>query len=187
MRPSGILRHASRVPERRLDLGQPPFGRDNHYTPCVYLRGFTGPGKRIFAYRTLVSRPEVPLWKESSTRGVGYLSHLYTRIAAGCETDEIESWLKREFEDPAAEPLEKATSGGRLTSKDWTCLVRFLAAQMVRTPAYFVENLPRWRADLPDLLNSTLQESVQRLETARKLGKTVAPPEGRYSDYLLSV
>jgi hypothetical protein len=182
--PHGILGHAWSVPKQRLDVGQPPFGRDNHYSPCVYLRGFAGRGKRISVYRTLVSLPEVPLWKESSTKGVGYRSHLYTRIAAGCETDEIESWLKREFEDPAAEPLEKATSGGQLTSKDWTYLVRFLAAQIVRTPAYFVENLPRWRADLPGLLNSTLQEAVQRLDAARKLGKTVTPPEGRYSDYL---
>lgn len=165
-------------------MGELPFCRDNHYTPRVYLKGFSGPAKRIFAYRTLVSRPEVSLWKETSTKGIGYLSHLYTRIAAGRETDEIETWLNREFEDPAAESLEKATSGGRLTTKDWTCLVRFLAAQMVRTPAYFIDNLPRWLADVPDLLNSTLQESVQQLEAAKKSGQTLTPSEGRHSEYL---
>ena len=161
-----------------------PFCRDNHYTPCVYLRGFAGPGKRIFAYRTLVPRTEVPLWKPSSTRGVGYLSHLYTRIAAGQETDEIETWLKRDFEDPAAEPLRKAISGERLTTKDWTCLISFLAAQIVRTPAFFVKNVPRWQADAQPLLNSVVRESVQRLEAAKKSGHPLQPPQGVYSEYL---
>jgi hypothetical protein len=124
------------------------------------------------------------LWKPSSTRGVGYLTHLYTRIAAGQETDEIETWLKRDFEDPAAEPLRKAISDERLTAKDWICLVRFLAAQIVRTPAFLAKNLPRWQADAQPLLNSVLRESVQRLEAAKKSGHPVEPPRGGYSEYL---
>jgi len=124
------------------------------------------------------------LWKKSSTRSIAYLSHLYTRIAEGLETDEIESWLKHDFEDPAAEPLEKATSGAKLTPKDWTHLVRFLAAQMVRTPAYLVENLPRWQAEAPVLLSSTLQDVVQLLEVAKESGQAIKQPEGSYGEYL---
>lgn len=124
------------------------------------------------------------MWKQRSVKGAGRLSHLYTRIAAGKETDDIERWLDREFEAPAATPLQKATSGCRLTDVDWRHLVRYLAAQMVRTPAYLLENLPRWNADAQSLLNSTLQESVQKLEAAKNTGKAIELPEAPNSEYL---
>lgn len=124
------------------------------------------------------------MWKEGSVKGVGHLSHLYTRIAAGRETDDIERWLDREFEAPAAMPLQKATSGCRLTQEDWGHLVRYLAAQMVRTPAYLLENLPRWNADASSLLNSTLQKSVHKLEAAKNAGKAIEVSETPNSQYL---
>lgn len=167
-----------------MNLGEAQFHRDNHYVPCAYLRGFASPSERLFAYRILVPHAEVPLWKEKSIRGVGRLSHLYTRIAAGRETDEIERWLDREFEAPAAEALRRATSDGRLTPDDWRHLVRFLAAQIVRTPAYFVDKLPGWHTDLPNLLNSTLQELVQKLDAAKRSGEPITVPDAPHSDYL---
>lgn len=83
------------------------FHRDNHYVPCVYLRRFAGTDGRIVTYRTLVPHVEVPIWRDRSIKAVAYHSHLYTRIVAETETDEIERWLDREFEAPAEEPLEK--------------------------------------------------------------------------------
>lgn len=160
------------------------FRRENHFAPCVYLKGFAGPNGQLFTYRTLVSRPEVPFWKPGTPKGVGHLSHLYTRIAAGHETDEIERWLDREFEAPAAEPLRKATSGARLTTTDWEYLVRFLAAQIVRTPAFFVQNAARWHKDVPNLLNSTLRDSVKALQAAKASSQRVSMPESAHSDYL---
>ena len=131
---------------------------DNHYAPCVYLRGFAGTGGKLQVLRTVVPHSRVPSWKLSSIRGVGYLSHLYTRVSAGSESDEIEKWLDIGFEAPAAEPLRKAIEGDRLTASDWKHLIRFLAAQMVRTPAFYIENLPRWNSIIPKILDSTLQE-----------------------------
>lgn len=157
------------------------FHRDNHYVPCVYLRGFATPDGRIWTYRTLVSHPKVPLWKLSSIRGVAYHSHLYTRIVAGRETDEIERWLDREFEAPAQEALQKAISDERLKPDDWERLYRFLAAQDVRTPARLAENLERWRATLPGFMKETAQRSLRELEQAKKTGKvlTLSPPPNR--------
>jgi hypothetical protein len=165
-------------------LSEAQFHRDNHYVPCVYLKGFASSKERVFGYRTLVPRREIPPWRERPIKGVGHLLHLYTRIAAGRETDEIERWLDRDFETPAAEPIQKATSDSRLTPEDWRHLVRFLSAQMVRTPAYFVENFPRWQATLPDLMNSTLQESVRKLEAAKRSGEPITAPDAPNSDYL---
>jgi hypothetical protein len=160
------------------------FRADNHYTPGLYLRLFAGSDKKLFTYRTLVQHPKVPLWKPTSVKGVGYITHLYTRIAAGHETDDIEKWLAREFEDPAAEPLQKATSGSPLTTQDWRNLIRFVAAQIVRTPAFFVQNLPRWQADTPRLLHSTIRESIAAVEAAKASGQPVKLPEGGFSDHL---
>ena len=98
----------------------------------------------------------------------GLPEHLYTKIAASGESDEIEHWLGREFESPAEEAIEKAISGRRLSAADWVLLVRFFAAQDVRTPARLVENLERWSATLPGLIQETLRDSVRRLEAAGK-------------------
>jgi Protein of unknown function (DUF4238) len=77
------------------------FHRDNHYVPQGYLKQWASPQKRLWVYRILVSHPRVPVWKETSVRGVAYHQHLYTRLAAGRETDDFERWLDREFETPA--------------------------------------------------------------------------------------
>ena len=160
------------------------FHRDNHYVPCVYLRRFAGTDGRIITYRTLVPHVEVPIWRDRSIEAVAYHSHLYTRIVAETETDEIERWLDREFESPAEEPLRKATSDAQLKPQDWRCLVRFLAAQDVRTPARFIENLPRWNADVPRLLDTTVRGVMQKLEAAKKSGEPVSPSKGENSEYL---
>jgi len=157
-------------------LTETNFRRDNHYVSCGYLKRWTSSTGRLWAYRILVSHENVPLWKESSIRGIAYHSHLYTRIAAGLESDDIEQWFEHEYETPAEEALQKATSNGRLTPSDWRVLSRFLAAQDVRTPARLVENLQRWYKTLPDLLQNTLQEAVQKLELMKSRGENIPPP-----------
>lgn len=157
---------------------------DNHYTPCVYLKGFTGADRRLFVYRTLVPSSRVPLWKPSSAKSIGYHRHLYTRVAVGQQTDEIERWFKTDFEDPAAGPLERVLSDSKLTTKDWHHLVRFLAAQIVRTPAYFVKNLPRWQENTPVLLNSILSDLEQTVEAARRTSQPVMPRGAPFGEYI---
>ncbi|HEX5761282.1 MAG TPA: DUF4238 domain-containing protein [Thermoanaerobaculia bacterium] len=172
----------------RYDVGTMINGaslhRDNHYVPRGYLKRFAAPDGHVWCYRTLVSHPQVPVWKPSSVRGVAYHSHLYTRMAAGRETDEVEKWLDQEFEAPAKEALRKATSGARLTRDDWGCLVRFLAAQDVRTPARLIESLERWHQTLPVLLASTLEDSVRKLELARASGRSVTEARLPFRDYV---
>lgn len=165
-------------------MSETPFHHDNHYVPCGYLKRFAASHKRVWTYRTLVSHSQVPLWEKSFIRGVAYHLHLYTRIATGRETDEIEKWLDREFEAPAEEALRKATSDERLTQTDWKRLVRFLAAQDVRTPARFAENLRRWHATLPALIEDALQKSVRKLESAKASGETIVQPKAPNGDYL---
>jgi len=150
--------------------------RNHHFVPRLYLKRFANSRGKIHVYRTLVSHNHVPLWKEASVRGVAYHAHLYTRIVAGHESDEFERWLDTEFEAPAEEALERAVAGERLTPEHWRRLIRFLAAQDVRTPARLLESIHRWNRELPQLIEDSLQESVRKLEAARESGN-VLPQE----------
>src|SRR5882757_9387561 len=95
-----------------------PFHRNNHFIPRMYLKLWETPDGKIWTYRILVPHENVSVWKRASTRGVGWHAHLYTQMVAGEETDKVERWLDREFENPAEEPLQKATSDKRLSPND---------------------------------------------------------------------
>jgi len=146
------------------------FRRDNHYLSQTYLKNWGGTDGRIWTYRVLVSHPKVPTWKHRSVKGLAYHAHLYTRVVAAGLTDEVERWLDSEFEAPAGKVIQKVVNDERLTPQDWSHLIRFLAAQDVRTPARLMEMLQRWHQTLPDLIEDTLKKSVQELETSMREG-----------------
>jgi hypothetical protein len=161
-----------------------PFQRNNHYVARLYLKRFeTSPG-RVSTYRILVADHRVPLWKPCAVKGIAYHAYLYTRIAAGFESDEIEKWLNTEFESPAEEALMKATCDMRLSRNDWRNLVHFVAAQDVRTPVRLQEDLQRWNKSLQGVLDSTLQDAVRRLESAKKSGQAVSTAKSFNSEYI---
>jgi len=123
------------------------------------------------------------MWKETSTQRIAYHSHLYTRLAGGTESDEVEEWFGREFESPAEEAREKATSDARLTPRDWKRLIRFLAAQDVRTPARLVENLQRWNETVPGDIEESIQKSIRKIEKAKQTGENLVPQEQPNAEY----
>jgi Protein of unknown function (DUF4238) len=153
----------------------------NHFVPELYLKRFASSSGTLQMYRTLVSIHQVPLWKSVHVGGVGYHLHLYTRLALGQETDEVETWLNRDFETPAEAPLRKAAEGDRLTPTDWEILVRFVAAQIVRTPAFLAKNLPMWQERMPGILNNIMEELPRRLTEIKESGVSHTFP---YSDYI---
>jgi hypothetical protein len=146
------------------------FHRNNHYVPQSYLKNWGDTDGKVWAYRVLVSHSNVPLWKHASVKGLGSHAHLYTRALANQLSDEVERWLDANFESPAGAVIQKVVDDDRLTSQDWAHLIRFLAAQDVRTPARLVEMLQRWRQTLPSLLKETLEGAVQKLEASKRDG-----------------
>jgi hypothetical protein len=156
--------------------------RDNHYVPRNYLKRWTSDGSRLWAYRVICSHARAPLWRLVSTRGVAYREHLYTKIAASRESDEVERWLDAEFEAPAEEAIEKVTSDRQLTPRDWRLLARFFAAQDVRTPARLFENLERWAESVPALLQSTTTKSVAKLEAMTDEERAALPQSASTRD-----
>jgi hypothetical protein len=146
-----------------------PFHRDNHFVPCVYLKGWTGSDGKVSTYRILVSHDNAPLWRSYSPDSIAYHSHLYTQTVSGVERDDFEKWLGREFETPAEEPLRKARSDARLSRDDWKRLIRFSAAQDVRTRAWFTQQANRLDENLQKWMATTLQNSISRAEEAVKI------------------
>src|SRR6266481_3728408 len=114
--------------------------RDNHFVPQFYLRRWADSGAaQVMAYRTVVSRPEVPEWSPRSIKGVAFHRDLYA-VLSSPELDEFERWIATEFEEPSQETLDRALKGDRLTARDHERLGSFFAAQDVRTPASFFES-----------------------------------------------
>ena len=151
-----------------------PLRHDNHFVSCGYFEPWQTVKGAIWTYRILVAHQKVPLWRTFPKKSIAWRAHLYTQIVEGQESDEVERWLDREFESPAKESLYRATNNKRLSREDWRRLVRFLAAQDVRTPAWFAEQRKRLDNTLEDTMKHTMESSINRLEEAAKTGK---PPQ----------
>jgi Protein of unknown function (DUF4238) len=149
------------------------FHRKNHYVPQTYLKRWAFPTdvNKIWEYWILVEHENVSLWKESSIKLIANHLHLYTRIVAGNESDELERWFDREFETPVQNVLQKVISDNQLTPSDWRVLVRFLSVQDLRTPARLIENLQWWNKTMPKSIEKIAQNTIQNLESIRARGE----------------
>lgn len=147
--------------------------KDNHYVSDMYLRAWAGGRGVLQTYRVLVSHTNESVWKERSPKAVAYHRNLYTRMAAGGETDDVETWFDTEFETPAGKPFKRALSDRSLTPDEWVCIVRFLAAQDARTPARMFERLRNWNETMEAFLNECLEDSVKELEEYSRTGMKV--------------
>lgn len=151
----------------------------------MYLKNFASAAKEVYEYRTLVSHPTVSVWKSVHVAGTGYEKNLYTRIVQGEETDDIEQWLSQEFETPATEPLQRALEDKELSQNDWELLTRFLASQIVRTPAFLINNLPRWNQMAPRVVEETLRDVENRLREAKERGQKIIDDDPtRHTEYI---
>jgi len=145
--------------------------RDNHFVPQGYLRRWADAGDKVWCHRLLVSDARVPRWKRHSVRGIGFHEHLYTTILAGKESDQFERWIAEEFDTPGQEVIAKAVSEARLTREDWKALIRYVAAQDVRTPARYAESTKRWGTELQSLIQETLTKTISEWEAADDAGR----------------
>jgi hypothetical protein len=102
---------------------------------------------------------------------------------AGQDNDEIERWLNEEFETPAQESIKRAISGDRLTREDWHQIIRFVAAQDMRTPARLHEMMKRWSNSLQPAVEQVLEESVRALKSAKETGVPLNSEPHPYGQY----
>lgn len=136
----------------------------NHYVSEGYLKRWADAAGKVAVYRTLVASENVRQWSRKSTGTIAYHKHLYTRLTAAGEDDSVERWLDCDFEAPAQEPMGKAVSGRRLDPDDWRMLIRFIAAQDVRTPKRLRWSLKHAEEYFPTTMQRSIESSVRKLE-----------------------
>lgn len=135
----------------------------NHYVPEMYLKNWAKQSE-VATYALLVPNASVPHWKHRSLRGIGYHRHLYTYQGRDGESDTFERWLSEKFESPAISAIQKVLHTQKLNGEDWYHLVRFLAAQDVRTPARLHEFMQRHEKTLQQDINQIVEASIAQLE-----------------------
>jgi len=158
-----------------------PITHNNHYIPQLYLRNFSFDGNHVWAYHLLVSHENVPEWEKRSISNTAFLRDLYTDVKDGKEVDDFEKWLMSEFEDPVQESLRKVLKDNPLSKNDWERLVRFLAAQDVRTPKHYSDSMERWKKTVPDLLEKTLKKAIEKVEN-NELSGEIAENDEMYQE-----
>jgi hypothetical protein len=115
----------------------------------------------------------VPQWSQHFIAGIAKAQHLYTRSSKSGESDDVERWFNDEYESPAQDAIEKVITDARITEEDWRHLVRYAAAQSVRTPAHFHELMVWAEKNLQNAMQGSMEQSVTRYLEAKQCGKTL--------------
>lgn len=160
------------------------FRANNHYVPESYLNNWCSSSNKLLRYSLLVPHDNYPIWKISTPNGICKHRHLYTSLIDGKESDNIERWFDTEFENPAAESIKKAVTENRLSLKDWELLIKFLAAQDVRTPARMFEILKRGEKTVPEVTDNILKNIVEEFYELKDAGMLPKRNESRRSNLL---
>jgi len=149
----------------------------NHYVPQSLQRRWSQDEKHVYAYRTLVSHPDVPVWQLKSISKLAFHRDLYTQAADGREVDVFEKWISTQFEDPGFKAVNKIVDNARLISDDWHNLARLFAAQDVRTPSSFIELSEWWDETLRPAIDESLVASVAKVQHAMDNNIPLIPPK----------
>lgn len=155
------------------------FTHKNHYVPQFYLKQWSSDNTKIWEYKLLVSNSNVPKWNNVSIEdATGWHRDLYTGIHNNQETDEIEHWFEHEIEHPAQYIFEKIANKGLLNTQDLNKLIRFVAAQYVRTPAAYFRAQQKFKTITSEKikydvsqLTSQAASYIQRTPHLDRLGK----------------
>ncbi|RMO78211.1 DUF4238 domain-containing protein [Pseudomonas syringae group genomosp. 3] len=148
--------------------------KDNHYVPQAYLRQWVSNGK-ILTYRLLVPHEKCGHWKPHSPKSIAKHQHLYTYFSGSKDSDEIERWLDRDFEQPASMSISKVVNETQLSVEDWNNLFRFAVAQSIRTPTGMKVFMKRQSETLEALLAESMEGSVAKVEAALTSGIKLEP------------
>lgn len=140
------------------------ISRDHHYIPQFYLKQWSNSNmSHIWEYKLLVSHVDVPEWQLASIKGaIGWHRDLYTGIIDEQEIDEVEHWFDQEIENPAQKIFEKINNNSKLSKQEFEKLLRFIAAQHVRTPASYFKTQEKFESRGLDNIKMDFSELTDR-------------------------
>ena len=158
-------------------MGEAPnkeIKRHNHYVPEMYLNNWAN-RKKVNTYSLLVPHEKVPVWKRTSIKYAASIDNLYVRQRKGQELDDFEDVFMRRYETPAKVPMQKACKDYSLTSDDWNILIDFVAAQIVRTPAFFFKHQDIMKRIFPKVAESVGERLKEYMKSCSKPFSQSAP------------
>jgi hypothetical protein len=84
------------------------------------------------------------MWSLGVTNEVRWRAGLDSRLPTATfegdqEGDDFEKFITREIEEPGQAAIEKLVANVKMKPADWYSIARFVAAQQMRTPLYFIE------------------------------------------------
>ncbi|MEK4355448.1 DUF4238 domain-containing protein [Paenibacillus sp. FSL R5-0475] len=154
--------------------------KNHHYVSQSYLKTWANNHNRVWTYRTLVSHSSVPEWFQSSIKIIANHHHLFTRSILGADSDEIEVWMDQEIETPAQIALTKARSDEPLSKQEWEHLLRFVALQDIRNPERYIQQLERWKLEMPTIIEEAMQTTLSKMKADPNEG--LIPANKEYID-----
>lgn len=116
-------------------MATPNKKRSNHFLPICYQKGFTNPDGLVWVQFLNKEKPPVSL----NPISVGKIHKFYTRYTNGLEDDSVETFFQINVEDlyaPIARRIKAEASAFTMEDDDIPILLRFVAAQIVRTQAH---------------------------------------------------
>jgi hypothetical protein len=130
----------------------------------------------VWAYRIVAPSEKVEPWQSCAIKGLTKQRDLYTTFEGDQEGDDFERFISREIEEPGQAAIENAFDNRKMKPADWHAAAKFVAAQQMRTPLYFVEWVRRINKEIPKTLESVLRE-LERTSAAQIVAETQEPED----------
>jgi Protein of unknown function (DUF4238) len=108
--------------------------RNHHYVCEFLLKNFADETGTLWIYDS-----ELGKYRDGNTRSAGFERDLYALTLSGRGRDfaSLEKGLERQIDTPGAIAIQKLLKHEQCDGTEWMNFLGFVAAQIVRTPAYF--------------------------------------------------
>jgi hypothetical protein len=153
----------------------PDITRESHYVPQATLRRWSEDKAHVWAYRILAPSENVAPWQSCAIKGLIKQRDLYTTFEGDQEGDDFEKFITREIEEPGQTAIEKVIDGRKMKPADWHAVAKFVAAQQMRTPLFFIEWVRSINEEMPKTLESVLRDLEQK--SAAQIAAETQGPE----------
>ena len=136
----------------------------------------------VYEYKLIVSQQDIPYWHLRPLKTIATQMNLYVRMEDGDEHDDIEHWLDKNFENPAAPVLDKICEGKTLSTSEWCTLIDYAISQYVRTPAFYQYIMEIGKKKVPEVLEEVTgslanlsEEDIMNHKPRTELGSNLMP------------
>ena len=140
------------------------FTAKSHYVPKFYLRYWSKDGTTVQVYRTVVKTKSDDLWKSYSIKSIPKIKDLYTSLSDNSDCDSLENWFNTKIEAPASVVIQNIINDKHLSKEQYDILIRYAAAQIVRTPKFYLKSEKFINDNFNDIASEGIKASEKQIE-----------------------